>query len=191
MTDICMWYSTRDVLCGGDWSTRSLFGTYHIIPSNSKYGLSAPLSHSYSPVFTPFQLLQFYWNLFPSLLHDDGHLAQIQGSLAFKTRPYSSKTFPEQQQNSPSTNPKSTTSYFPSTFLTVVELRHTEVWTRDHLEWFNVDFDHLRFHTIPVAFSSSLQPEIGGLGNFVSIAEYLENNELLARVCSLVNEYQE
>jgi len=43
----------------------------------------------------------------------------------------------------------------PCSFSSLVELRYTEVWTRDHLEWFNVDFDPSRFHTIPMAFTSS------------------------------------
>ena len=45
-------------------------------------------------------------------------------------------------------------------FLISVELRHTESWTRDHLEWFNVDFEPLRFHTIPLAYAPQSQTEI-------------------------------
>ena len=93
-------------------------------------------------------------------------------------------------KNPPQPMPSPQHSTFPLHFLIIVELRHTEVWTRDHLEWFNVDFDYSRFHNIPVAFSSSVQLEISSQGNFMSTVDYLEHNELLAREYLLLNEYR-
>jgi hypothetical protein len=65
-------------------------------------------------------------------------------------------------------------------FFNPVELRHTTEWTRDHLEWFNVDFDPHRFHTVPAtppAVFPSNPPSM--------------DMELLAKVFSLVNEFRE
>jgi hypothetical protein len=65
--------------------------------------------------------------------------------------------------------------------LILVELRHTEGWTRDHLEWFNVDFEPQRFHTIPLVHSQTIPSHSPGT-NY---------DDLLAKVFSLVNEYRE
>lgn len=35
-----------------------------------------------------------------------------------------------------------------------MELRHTEVWSRAHLDWFNVDFDPSSYLSIPTSLST-------------------------------------
>jgi hypothetical protein len=77
----------------------------------------------------------------------------------------------------------------PPILLTIVELRYTEVWTRDHLDWFNVDFDPSRFHTIPIAFTSANPPAQGSSMTLSHIHD-LGTEELMQKVAALIDEYK-
>lgn len=75
----------------------------------------------------------------------------------------SSKKPPQNTSKLPSPrspNPQDCSLSYVS-FLMLVELRHTEIWTRDHLDWFNVDFDPSCFHTVPIAFAPMSSPAQG------------------------------
>ena len=77
----------------------------------------------------------------------------------------------------------------PPFLLTIVELRHTEVWTRDHLDWFNVDFDPSRFHTIPIALTPANSPGQGSPMTLSHIHD-LGTEELMQKVAALIEEYK-
>jgi hypothetical protein len=75
-----------------------------------------------------------------------------------------------------------------------VELRYTEVWTRTHLGWFNVDFDSSSYHSIPSPLQRVEEPapenrEEDAHGNLHD-SESTEE-ELLTELFSIANEYRE
>ena len=61
------------------------------------------------------------------------------------------------------------------TYLHIVDLRHPQEWTRSHLDWFNMHFSPTQYHTIPLPHSPRIR----------------DNEQILAKVVALVNEYRE
>jgi hypothetical protein len=74
-----------------------------------------------------------------------------------------------------------------------VELRHTEVWSRAHLNWFNVDFDPSAYHSVPI---SMFPIQEQGTQTEEETAEEADMSEtadekLLDLMCSIANAYRE
>jgi hypothetical protein len=58
----------------------------------------------------------------------------IQSGILSPGRPFFKKNTPQKDQSPPSS--------------THLEIRYPELWTRAHLEWFHIGFDHNRFYEI-------------------------------------------
>jgi hypothetical protein len=74
-----------------------------------------------------------------------------------------------------------------------VELDHTEIWSRAHLNWFNVDFDPSAYHCVP----SPMRPiQEQGPQTHEETTEKAKRfqtaeDQLLELLCSMANAYRE
>lgn len=74
-----------------------------------------------------------------------------------------------------------------------MELRHTESWTRAHLDWFNVDFDPSSYHSIPISLRTLEEQPPKSNGEELSGKrddQEIENDKLLELLSSIANAYR-
>lgn len=170
-----MWLPNCDVWRGVIALQVFLFGSHHTFGNTLKH--LSPVPHH---ILLDFSLSKRFLRFFPSLgtLFFEVQLSVdlIMMGITLKSKILSPSRFAltvrklSQDNDEHPTQPVLSPQHRipPCSFSSLVELRHTEVWTRDHLEWFNVDFDPLRFHTIPVAFTSSVPINRQGSWPFIS-----------------------